>query len=751
MSLTDQDKDAIQTLLKRDPSEVELAIFDTMWSEHCSYKSSKPVLKRLPTQASSVALGIGEDAGIIRFHQVGDISYCIAVSHESHNHPSQILPIEGAATGVGGCVRDVYCMGADVIGVLNSLHFGLPEKNGNALVEEIEEKVVQGVAGYGNPLGVPVLGGETLYHSSYNDNCLVNVAALGLVEESKIIHSYVPQAAKEEPYDMILVGKSTDATGFGGASFSSETLDEENEASNMGAVQVHDPFLKRVLVEAIKSCLRFIEKENVEIGFKDLGAGGISCAGSELAVAGGFGVHLRLEDVNVVNKSLPLEVIACSETQERFCLAVPRKLSSQICDIFNKEYAIPTLYPKAGAVVMGEVTAETQFVMTYNGNIVCDLPVESITTEVRAKRTAQQRPILTKCEDQISLKETYTLERVCLALLKTKMNASKRYVYRFFDNAVKGNTVIYPGEADAVVIKPIPNEDAGLAVSMDSNLYGEVDPYTCGASAVAESIRNIIAVGAKPLALTDCLNYGNPERPNVFFDFEQGVQGIADAANALSIDAGEPVPIISGNVSFYNESKQGNAVVPSPVICAMGKVAHIKQARTMQVTEQGLDLILIGQRFEEYAATQVQPYIEEGATVAPQVRLDLEAKQNNTVMALYDAGHIKQCHDISAGGGWLCCVEMLLGERANPFVGATLQLPDSLTLRSFLFSENGGYIIATHDAQACLEQANKQGVYAAHIGQTVGEHVISISAKDTAETINVKLPDLAQAWDAYNP
>ena len=513
MALSKQDEQTIKDLLNRDPSIVEYHIFDTMWSEHCSYKSSKRVLKQLPTEASSVALGIGEDAGIVKFAKHDGKQYCIAISHESHNHPSQILPIEGAATGVGGCVRDVYCMGADVIGVLNSLHFGI-NTGDNTIVDEIAEKVVHGIGDYGNPLGVPVLGGETLYHNSYNDNCLVNVAALGLLTDDQIIHSYVPKEAKTEAYDIILIGKSTDATGFGGASFSSATLDNEDEATNIGAVQVHDPFLKRVIVEAIKKCLSVVAEQQVSIGFKDLGAGGISCAGSEIAVGGGFGVHLDLDKVNVAFDNLPGEVIACSETQERFCMAVPKTFSKTVLDIFNKEYQLPILYPGAGAAVIGHVTEEQQFVMTYKGETVCDLPVKSITTEVKAHRESQPKAAV-QASPTISLKDSVTIKQILEKTIADKMGASKRYVYRNFDNAVRGATVVYPGEADAVVIKPIQGSNVGLAVSMDSNLYGMDDPYVAGAAAVAESVRNVIAVGAKPLALTDCLNYGNPEKPRI--------------------------------------------------------------------------------------------------------------------------------------------------------------------------------------------------------------------------------------------
>ena len=749
MALLDNDLKQIKEILKRDPSAVEYYIFDAMWSEHCSYKSSKPILKRLPTKAESVALGIGEDSGIIRFHEHDGESYCIAISHESHNHPSQILPIEGAATGVGGCVRDVYCMGADVIGVLNSLHFGVKNGSDNFFVEEIEEKVIQGIADYGNPLGVPVLGGETLYHPSYNDNCLVNVAALGLIKEKNIIHSYVPKQAESEPYEIILFGKPTDSTGFGGASFSSDTLDEDNKETNVGAVQVHDPFLKRVFVEAIKACLRYLEENKIEIGFKDLGAGGIACATSELAVAGGFGVALDLDKVLISDPRLKPEVIACSETQERFAMAVPATHTQAILDIFNKQFQIPDLHPQAGASCIGVVTKEKTYKINYQSNIVCDLDVATITTEVHADRHSEPRIIEKEATIKAELNKNISLEEICNTYLNSKLNASKRYVYRFFDNAVKGNTVIYPGEADAVVIKPIPNSNTGLAVSMDSNLYGNTDPYTAGAYAVSESIRNIISVGAKPLALTDCLNYGNPEKPAVFFDFEQGVDGIRDAANQLSFHESDPIPIISGNVSFYNESKQGNAVVPSPVICAVGKIDDIAMAKTSQLFKDTLTLVRIGKRYEEFAQTQLEPYLSKYSSVAPQVRFEQEKKQNELVLDLYKHNLVESCHDISMGGVWVSVIEMVLGERGKPFVGLELDLSTSKQILADLFSENGGYVIATHNIDAVKQRCEQQQIDIDVIGNTISNKQLRL--KTASETIQWDLDDMSQQWNQFNP
>lgn len=740
MALSSIDLDNIRALLQREPSLTEHHIFDAMWSEHCSYKSSKAILKKyLPITGSEVAVGIGEDSGIVRFTQHNGKQYCIAISHESHNHPSQVLPVEGSATGVGGVVRDVYCMGADVVGVLNSLHFGI-DPTPNSIVSTIEKNVVLGVSDYANPLGVPVLGGETLYHESYNDNCLVNVAALGLVEESKIIHSYVPKEAKEIPYDIILFGKSTDSTGFGGASFSSGTLD--TGAQNIGAVQVHDPFIKRVLVEAIKALLVIVNERQIPIGFKDLGAGGISCAASEIAVGGGFGAKIIIDDVNVWNEGLPPEIIMCSETQERFCLAVPRSFSQEVIDLFNKQFALPQLYPKAGAVVIGYVLQENRFWATHKGQTVCDLPVSAITTEVKADRYPEPRPMV---RDAIPPEGRLPKESLFSAFLALPNLCSKRYVYRHFDNAVRGDTVRYPGESDAVIITPIEGCYAGLTASMDSNLYGDYDPYVSGAYAVAEAVRNVVASGARPLCVTDCLNYGNPEKPSVFFDFEEGVRGIADGANALGFIPGENLPVISGNVSFYNESKSGSAVVPSPVIVVIGKLEDYRKAIPMHLREAGLILLLVGKRYPEFGGTQIRHVYQDLNQVAPQVRFDEEASANKAIYAAQ--AYVTACHDIGMGGAWASLTDMILGERGKPSIGLSIKSMVGDTWLTNLFSENGGYIVAVKPNELATVKSifDSHEVWHEEIGKTekttqvhftIGQRVYRIDTFKIAEEWN---------------
>ncbi len=751
MTLNASDLSHIHRLLNRPPSEVECTIFDTMWSEHCSYKSSKDLLKKyLPTQGSEVLLGIGEDSGIIRLTTHNGITYGVVVSHESHNHPSQILPIEGAATGVGGVVRDVYCMGADVIGVLNSLHFGI-NTGANPLVEDIATDVVKGISDYANALGVPVLGGETLYHTCYNDNCLVNVAALGLVEADKIIHSFVPKEAKDQPFDIILLGKSTDSTGFGGATFSSATLDKENDHLNIGAVQIHDPFLKRVLIEALKAMWALIWKKKIPVGFKDLGAGGIACASSELASASGFGVTIDLDNVNLSIPSLSPEIIACSETQERFCLAVPRSFTQEVLRLFNHTFALPSLYPNAGAVVIGHVTHDPSFILRFCGKTVCNLPISAITTEVRAPKLSQSRPILREAPDASILLSENDLQSICLAILKSPNVCSKRYIYRFFDNAVRGDTVFYPGESDAVVITPIEGCPVGVSASIASNVYGTYDPYMSGAYSVAESIRNILCIGARPLCITDCLNYGNPENPSVFFDFEEGIKGIAAAANAFGFIDGEPLPVISGNVSFYNDSKQAAAIVPSPVIVAVGKLDNYKKAIPQQVFDQKLTFVVIGERKSQFGGTQVATLYPGLNACAPQVDFVLEKLSHQVVYTCIQHNWVVACHDISAGGLWTTICEMILGERCLYRVGATLVIPNYMNAFSTLFSENGGFVLAvqSHHLQDVIRALEEKNLFYIALGQTSPLPHLTIKQHDKT-LLSIDISSIKDQWNHQN-
>lgn len=753
-------------LLGRDPSNVEAALFDVMWSEHCSYKSSRRVLKLLPTEGSHVVLGPGEDAGIVRLAEHEGRSYCIVIAHESHNHPSQVLPVEGAATGIGGIVRDVYCMGAKVVGVMDALRFGAPGGELGPRSLEIARGVVTGIWQYGNALGVPNLGGDVYFASCYDDNCLVNVVAVGVVQEDHIVRSSVPARAKAEPYDLLLIGKPTDQSGYKGASFASKVLAGEEE--DKGAVQVPDPFLKRVLTEATARALELARTKGVEIGFKDLGAGGIACAFSEIAARGGCGAELDLSLVPIDGEELPPEVIACSETQERYAMAVPRRITPEVLKIYNDDYELPRLYPGAGATVIGSVVpGDGRFTALSEGSPVCDTTVEVITSGVSADREA--RP--SGPPPSVNLPpEPKTLNESLTAILGSLNACSRETIFSYYDWEVQGRTVVRPGEADASVVVPIAGCPVGVAVSVDGNpFYGAIDPYWGGATAVAESMRNVASVGAAPLALTDCLNYGNPEKPEVFWQFSRGVRGIADAASKLwrmGTDR-EPVPIVSGNVSFYNESGSGSAVHPSPVVACVGAMGDYSRAVTMQIKADRSSLLLVGGRRGElggsaYLRALVDDTSNSGSSVAgvgpgetlsapvPTVDFESERAAVHGVIDCIQSGLVLGCHDISEGGLALCLAEMLIGPGGDGKIGCEVDTNDiegGLRADEALFCEAGGFVLEVRsaDERKVLDLFEEAGAPAWKIGHTAGIEEMRVVAGGRRVT-DLKLKDLAASW-----
>jgi phosphoribosylformylglycinamidine synthase II len=686
-------------LLGRDPTVVELTIFNTMWSEHCSYKSSRSVLKEfLPTEAPNVVLGPGEDSGIIRFAPAenGDW-WCLVISHESHNHPSQVLPVEGAATGIGGIVRDVYCMGADVVGSLDPLRFGDPSGPKGPQVISIARGVVEGIAQYGNALGVPNLGGDIVFDRGYDENCLVNVVAVGLVRESRVIRSRVPEEAKRKPYRMILVGKPTDDSGFGGAAFASEDLAGEEKA-NRGAVQVPDPFLKRVLAEATKKVFEAARRRGAAIGFKDLGAGGIACATSELAQAAGFGARLDLDKVNLAIGQYPPAVISCSETQERYAMAVPADFVDEVLGIYNEDFELPNIYHGAGAVVIGDITLEPNYTIEAAGSVVCSAPVDVITSGISYKRKEKPRRRLF---EEPALDSKRSLRGDFLAMVSSPNGASKNHVYRRYDCEVQGRAVLRPGEADASVIAPLPGRKIGLAFSVDGNpFYGLIDPYQGGALGVCEAARNVAAVGAVPATITDCLNYGNPEVEEVFWEFSEGVRGIGDACRGIGHLAheGAPLPVVSGNVSFYNQSESGKSIPPSPVLCCVGVVDDYSKCRSIQFKEEGDTLYLAGDLLDELGGGEYYRvvYGTLGANV-PKADFLRERRLIRSMIEMHNLGWVRACHDVSQGGLLTALAEMALGGRGAGVLGFTLDLDElscfDLPPEKLLFSETGCFVV----------------------------------------------------------
>ncbi len=713
-------------LLKRDPTRVEATIFDTMWSEHCSYKSSRWVLKSyLPTESPDVILGPGEDAGVVRLGAHQGVEYALVIAHESHNHPSQVVPVEGAATGIGGIVRDVACMGAEVVGVMDALRFGDPEGPRGSAVREIVRGVVDGIWQYANPLGVPNLGGDVFFSRRYDENCLVNVVALGLVRADRVVRSRVPEAAKREPYVLLLIGKPTDETGFGGASFASAILEEETEGQR-GHVQVPDPFLKRILLEANRAALAWLHEQGAPFGFKDLGAGGIACASSELASAGGFGMDLDLDEVPTPRDDYPSEVIACSETQERFALVVPERLAPHLLHVYNEEYALPSVYEGARAAVVGRVRSDTRYRMLRAGQPACDAPVEVITAGIEHKRL--QRPRAPR-PAPASLPPVGDHGELFRRMIGSPNLGSRDPILRYYDTEVQARMVIRAGEADASVMAPIPGAPLGCALTADGNpWYVAADPYWGSAHAVCEALRNLVAVGARPVALTDCLNFGNPEDPEVFDEFVRSVRGIGDAARALGPKGteGPPIPIVSGNVSFYNESSTGRAIEPSPILAGLGVLEDYSIAISSSIQRAGSVIVLTGARENRLGASQLQFALtgETGGAI-PTLDFDRERRRIYAVLEAVRRGLLLSCHDISEGGLATSAFEMALGGFASQGLG--LQIPisglgsDASEVR--LYSESPGFLfeVSKEKLPPLLELFESRGVDATMVGRTLEE------------------------------
>lgn len=740
IGLTTGEYERVCDLLGRPPTIVELHIFNTMWSEHCSYKSSRPVLKKyLPTEAPHVVLGPGEDAGIIRFASLDGRSYCLVMAHESHNHPSQVLPVEGAATGIGGIVRDVYCMGADVVGVMDPLRFGDPEGRHASRVRDITWGVVDGIAQYGNALGVPNFGGDTYFDASYDDNCLVNVVAFGVVEEEDIIRSRVPGEAGTEPYAVILVGKPTDASGFGGAVFASERLSEQEAVERQGAVQVPDPFLKRVLTEATKSMLAWAKSNGVKIGFKDLGAGGISCAVSEMAQAGGMGASVVLDRVNCAFADMPAEVISCSETQERYLLTVPARLAERVVEIYNDLYELPNLYTGAGAYVIGEVTPDKRFKIVNRNRLVCDADVDVITTGIVYDREAVEKRRHLPSRG-LSHRDGPAGARDVLLLLLSSFNVSdKSAIFQHYDSEVQGRAVIRPGEGDAAVSVLIPGREIGLATSCGGNSrLAAADPYLGGVWSVCEAVRNVVCVGAKPLAITDCLNFGDPEDPAVFHEFSEAVRGIGDACRALEIDpgSGHGVPVISGNVSFYNQSETGNAIAPTPIVSCAGRLEDVSTARSMSLKRPGSKIYFLGTVHDRTGGSEYERYFGGADPYGvPQPDFKNEVAWARVILDGFAGGVLLSAHDVSQGGIAVTAAEMVLA--SAPFRrGFELDLSGILhgsrPVIAQIFSEYGGYLVevATDRASEFEATVKKQGAPAFAVGTATDGGVLGITTRE---------------------
>ncbi len=768
IALTVDEARKVQTMVGRPLTLTEATIWGIQGSEHCSYKSSRRFLRQFVTDGTHVILGPKEDSGIVAITD-GPVGtrWGIVVSHESHNHPSQIVPYEGAATGVGGCVRDVLCMGARVIGCMDNLRLGDLHSEATRV---IASEVIRGIAGYANPLGIPNIGGDTVFDAAYNTNCLVNVVVCGLVREDEIIHSFVPGEAAREKYDIIIVGKATDKSGFGGASFASASMQDSDAEGSAGAVQEPNPFLERHLLASTYALFDWLAREKLlgKVSFKDLGAGGVVCASVEQVASASMGAVVNLDLVSTAMPDLPPEVIACAETQERFCWICHPTLTQRILAHYNDVWALPSVSENARASVVGYVTDDGMYTLSHRGEIVCHAKALDITSGLQyvrptaAPATSFVEPVISCSGSTVSVgMHSHSLSQIFLSLLSHPSHAGKSRVIRHYDKNILGNSLIEPGEADAAVLMPLMDitkystdssrhprwtlseSDAVIGVAFSSGgngRYGRISPYLQGVNAVVETVRNIAAVGALPRALTDCLNYGNPEIPEHLWALEEGVRGIADAAKGVAVD-GEAIPIISGNVSLYNATSAG-VIDPTAIVSCIGVMPDARRAVSMQLKSAGSRLYLLGERNDECGGSAYYDILERlcdsprnallGATV-PSPDYSLVLREIRAVTQGISAGLIASCHDISEGGLLLSLFEMTLPHRGRGGrLGCTIQLDalaSSLRTDTLLFSETGGFVmeVTEENEQAFLSLAAKHSCAPVLIGSVSEEQSLSVS------------------------
>ena len=730
-------------MLGRAPSLAELVLFSIEGSEHCSYKSSRNHLKQFITDGPNVILGAKEDAGVVAVASDKEgHRYCVVISHESHNHPSQIVPYEGAATGIGGNVRDVLCMGAEVIALADGLRFG-DIKLSKSLW--IHEGVVDGIAGYGNPLGIPNIGGDLYYDEGYNENCLVTIVTLGIVREDEILHSYAPKNAAG--HDIILIGKPTDNSGFGGASFASLELEEEKKEQNKGAVQEPNAFLERHILKASYSLFKLLKDKGLidKVGFKDLGAGGVACASVELAETSGYGAEVWLDKVHKSMENLHPSVILCSETQERFMWISPPDITSIILNHYNKIFDFPGVSSLAQALVIGKIRNDNQYIVHNNSEELVNAPASEVT-----RGFIYNRPF-TKPENNLyepQIPESKDSSKVLLELLAHENIASREAIFETYDKQVQGRTKIEAGNADAGVIAPFnsdryPKEirNIGIALSTDHNpRYGKIDPYWAAVNAVAESMRNVAAVGATPVAMTDCLCFGNPEKSEQMWEFAEAASGVAEACKNIHLKEHpeSATPIVAGNVSFYNETKSG-AIPASPIISCTGKINNVNSAITSDFKKVDSEIYLIGSRKNECGGSVYYSLFNElGENLPKPIFKEIEA-QIFSITDIIENDLALAAHDISEGGIAVAIAEMCFKNN----IGCDVVIPGSLRIDILLFSETGGFLleVAKQNIAKVAYILTDHSCEFFKIGRTTSNQNIEIN-----NVVNISVENAKRAW-----
>ncbi len=709
-------------ILGREPNMTELGMFSVMWSEHCSYKSSRIHLKTLPTQGPRVLQGPGENAGAV---DIGD-GLAAVFKIESHNHPSFIEPYQGAATGVGGIIRDIFTMGARPIALLDSLRFG---DLADARTRRVVTGVVAGIAGYGNSIGIPTVGGEAFFDPCYAGNPLVNVFCLGIVRADGIVKGKADGVGNPVYY----VGASTGRDGIHGATMASAEFDDA-AAEKRPAVQVGDPFMEKLLLEA---CLEVL-KSDALVGLQDMGAAGLSCATSEMSARGHMGMDVEVTKVPQRETGMTPYEIMLSESQERMLFVVHKGREADVERIFEKW--------DLHAVCIGHVTDDGLVRVRENGVVVAEVPARALADEAPLYDRPTERPSWlddVQRLDASHFKAFPETAEVLATLLASPTIASKRWIYRQYDHMVRTNTLCLAGRGTPVV--RVKGTDRALAMSVDGNgRYGQLDPRRGAMLAVAESARNVALAGGVPIGATNNLNFGNPEKPEIMWQFVEAVRGIGEACRAFG------VPITGGNVSLYNET-DGNAIYPTPVLGIVGLIEDASRVVGQAFTSDGLKIVLIGETRAELGGSEyLQRVHGEVRGTPPAVNLSHERALHELLPALVQGGLVASAHDCAEGGLAVALAECTFGE---PGVGATVELsgvtgpPGVPVPHATLFSESAGRVllgVAAEHVDAVLERAAAAGVVAHVIGTTGGE-TLSVRI-DGEPALSAPVAELQSVW-----
>jgi phosphoribosylformylglycinamidine synthase len=716
--LSEEEYERVLAALGREPNLVELGIFSVMWSEHCSYKSSRIHLKKLPTTGKQVICGPGENAGVI---DIGDGQAAI-FKMESHNHPSYIEPYQGAATGVGGILRDVFTMGARPIANLNALRFGRPD---HPKMRHLIAGVVHGIGGYGNCVGVPTVGGEVNFHPAYDGNILVNAMTVGVAEQDKIFYS----AASGIGNSIVYVGSKTGRDGIHGATMASADFGEDTEEKRP-TVQVGDPFTEKLLIEA---CLELMASDAI-VAIQDMGAAGLTSSSVEMASKGGVGIELVMDDVPQRETGMTPYEMMLSESQERMLMVLKPGREDFAEAIFKKW--------ELDFAVIGHVTDTGRMVLKWQGETVCDIPLGPLADDA----PLYDRPHVPTppAKALVDIPECTDLRADLLTLMASPDIASRRWIWEQYDHMVGADTVQRPG-GDAAVVR-VHGTDKALAMTTDCTpRFCFADPVEGGKQAVAEAWRNLTAVGATPLAITNCLNFANPQRPEIMGQIVGCLEGMSEACRALDF------PIVSGNVSLYNESKAtggGSAILPTPVIGGVGLLADWSSSATIGFKGTGDVIILIGERRGDLGQSLWLREVH-GREDGPPPRVDLAAEKlaGDYVRAAIAAGQVTACHDVSDGGIAVALVEMALAGGH----GALINAPHPMGVAASYFAEDQGlYVVTVHDAALLdfLSHATAAGIEAEPLGRTIASRMIfELNQGDFA----IPLDELRKAHEGFFP